>query len=107
MDGYQNDDLVKLNSIQKLYKEQLTINKKIEEICNEMDTIPELPKDLERWMGSLPDKDNPFKLEHYKKMSKISKKYINLIEEKDINSHKIKLMAIDNVIDKIKKIIEQ
>ena len=102
MDGY-----TKLDDIHSLFDKQIKINKEINAIADELDSLPEMPQDLEGWTVSISDTDKrEFKLSDFIKMSNISKKYTKLVEEKEINSSKLKIMLIDTVLEKIKEVLD-
>ena len=102
MDGYS-----KVDDIHALFDKQLKINKEINDIADELDGLPDMPNDLEGWTVSISDTEKrEFKLSDFIKMSDISKKYTKLVEEKEINSSKLKVMLIDSVLDKIKEVLD-
>jgi len=108
MDGYtkQEELLQKLTDMQELFNSQIEINKELTNVSVEIDSLPEMPDSLDSWVDSIPDINSEnFKLSDYKKMFKMNKKYGDLIEKREHNSQKIKILVIDNIIDKIKALL--
>lgn len=107
MDGYINTDPVnqedyqKYLYIQELYLNQVRIDKEIESISSEIKLIPKIPQNIESWASSFSSK---FKISDLNKVSKLNKKYNDLIEERKINGSKIKLFAIDNILVQIEQV---
>jgi len=110
MDGYnkQEEIVQKFFEMQELFDRQIQINKEISEINKEINNLPELPNNMDQWTDSIPDFDTPsFKLSDFRKLFKINKKYNSLLENRDNNSQKIKILVIDNLIDRIKDILDK
>lgn len=110
MDGYtKRDELVqKYNDMQELFNSQVEINEEISNVSIEIGSLPEMPESLDSWLDSIPKINSPnFKLSDFKKMFKMNKKYNDLIERRDHNSQKIRILAIDNIIDKIKDLLDK
>lgn len=107
MDGYLG--LVeKFVEMKSLVDNQKEINNKIEEISKQIITLPEFPKDIESWTTSLSKIDsNSFKLSDFKKMFKFSKQYNELVDQKEKNRLKIRELVVDNLIIKIKNILDK
>jgi len=109
MDGYLQSEKLSFEKsmidkylyMQNLYDTQKGIDKEIESIALEMDNLPKLPKSMESWINSF---SNNFKLSDFDKTFSLNKKYKKLIEERKSNSSKIKLFAIDNIIDQIEQV---
>lgn len=108
MDGYKDNIIEKLLFMQELFTKQVELNHEISLINKEMNSLPEIPDNMEQWIDSVSNIDAPgFRLEDFKKMFKISKKYNSLIESRDHNSTKIKILVIDNLLDRIKDILDK
>lgn len=110
MDGYtkQEELIQKYNDMQELFNSQVEINEEITNVSIEIGSLPEMPDSLDSWVDSIPDINSEnFKLADYKNLFKMSKKYNDLLERRDHNSQKIKILVIDNVIDKIKALLEK
>jgi len=110
MDGYtkQEDLINKYNDMQELFNSQVEINKEITTVSVEIGSLPEMPDSLDNWVDSISDiNSGNFKLSDYKKMFKMSKKYNELLEKREHNSQKIKILVIDNIIDKIKALLDK
>lgn len=109
MDGYSKDEAIiqKFMEMQNLYDAQIRIDNEITDLSNEIITLPPIPENLEAWTDSLADiNTNNFKLSDFKKMFKCNKEYSKLIEEKENNILKLRIMAIDNLIDRIKEALK-
>ena len=107
MDGYTNL-ITKFIEMKELVDNQVQINNEIKEISDEIITLPQIPDDLERWTESLSDIDSKnFKLSDFKKMFKFNKRYTELMERKENNTLKIRVLAIDNLLNKIKNILDK
>ena len=108
MDGYKAY-ISKLLEMQALYEEQMKINDEINSTSKEMSDLPEIPMDLDAWIDSIPDleKDSLFKISDFSKMFKVSRKYNKLMEDKEINTQKIKVAVIDNLIERINLLIHK
>jgi hypothetical protein len=106
-DGY--DIEVRLNNMEALLDDQDAINKELIDISNEIEVMPEIPYNIDRWLDSIPDmyKDKDFTLTDFKKMFKIQKKYNELLEKRSNNTAKIKVIVIDNLIDRIKDLLDK
>jgi hypothetical protein len=101
MDGYY------LIEMEELFNSQMKLNIDISNLTEDMRNLPTIPTNMESWIESIPDlNSNGFKLEDFKKIFKINKEYNNLMEKREENSHKLKIIAIDNLIDRIKDIIK-
>lgn len=87
--------------IQSLYNTQLEIDKEIANLSAEIESMPKMPPSMEGWISSF---SSEFKISHLGKIFKINKRYRELVEERKNNGTKIKLFAIDNVLDQIKEI---
>jgi hypothetical protein len=108
MDGYSKGEAIiqKFLELQELHDAQTKINSEIIDLSNEITTLPPIPENLEVWTDSLADiNTNNFKLSDFKKMFKCNKEYNKLIEEKENNTLKLRIMAIDNLIDRIREVL--
>lgn len=95
--------------MEALLDDQDAINKELIDISNEIEIMPEIPYNIDHWLDSVPDmyKDGEFRLADFKKMFKIQKKYNDLLEKRSNNITKIKVIVIDNLIDRIKDLLEK
>jgi hypothetical protein len=105
MDGYLKEDN-KIIEMQELIDNQIIINNEITSLSKEITSLPKIPNDLEKWADSLAD-DKSFKLADFKKMFKFNKQYSELTERLEDNARKIRILAIDNLIDKIKNMLNK
>lgn len=90
--------------IQELYQNQIKIDKEIELLSGEIEKLPKMPPNMERWISSF---RSDFKISDLSKICKINKRYKHLMEERKINGSKIKLFAIDNVIKQIEETVSK
>ena len=108
MDGYieVSDEIVeKYLKMQELFDHQVKLNKELVDISKELGEIPEMPENLEKWIDSIPNEKSKFRLTDYDKLFKVSRKYNKLAEKRDENAQKIKVLVIDNLIDRINEIL--
>lgn len=101
--------MITFNGMKDLFEYQLKLNSEISSITNEMNKLPEMPDDMEAWIDCLSDIDNEnnFKLSDFNKIFKFNKQYNDLLDRRADNSQKIKVLVIDNLIERIKVILEQ
>lgn len=108
MDGYTevSDDIIeKYLKMQDLFDHQVKLNKELVDISKELNEIPEMPENLEKWIDSIPNEKSKFRLTDYNRLFKVSKKYNQLAEKREENAQKIKVLVIDNLIDRINEIL--
>jgi len=108
MDGYTevSDEIVeKYLKMQELFDHQVNLNKELVDISKELSEIPEMPENLDKWIDSIPNEKSKFKLTDYNRLFKVSKKYNQLAEKREENAQKIKVLVIDNLIDRINEIL--
>jgi|ERR1700733_9407909 len=96
-DGYEN--------LQELIKKQINISKELIEASEELNAIPEMPKNLDKWIDSIPNEKSKFKLADYSRMFKVGRKYNQLVEKQEINGSKLKVVMIEELIEKIKEVL--
>lgn len=108
MDGYRVNEIIeRFEVMQHLFDVQVHLNHEMARILAELDAMPEIP-DIDDWVESLPDTESKnFKLDDFKKMFEINRQYNALVEEKDITASKIKVIVIDNLLDRIKDILDK
>jgi hypothetical protein len=88
----------KLLYIQELYEPQKKIDAEIATLSSEIESLPKMPASMDRWIGSF---RSNFKISDLTKIFKINKRYRTLMEERKSNGSKIKIFAIDNVLEQI------
>jgi hypothetical protein len=98
-DDVESPDYKKYLYLQELYENQKRIDAEIAVLSSEIDGLPKLPESMDRWIGSF---RSNFKISDLTKIFKINKKYRNLMEERRSNGRKIKIFAIENVLEQIK-----
>ena len=110
-DGYVSELSIELKnryvSMKELIDKQIKLNDNISSVSKQLNTLPEIPVDMNEWIESLSESDQDFKLKHFKILFKKSKEYNKLLEEKEKNSQKIKIVVIDNLIEQIKGMLEK
>jgi hypothetical protein len=107
-DGYiENETMQKYLEMQDLFDHQVKLNKELVDVSEELKLIPEMPKDLEKWIDSIPNEKSKFKLSDYAKLFKVGRKYDKLAEKREENAQKIKVLVIDNLIDRINEILRK
>lgn len=113
MDGYveaesftaaEAENYKKYIYIRQLYDNQIRIDNEIAELSSEIDSMPQMPENMEAWIGSF---RSNFKISDFTKIFKINKKYKKLIEERKNNGRKIKMFAIDNILDQINEVMSE
>jgi hypothetical protein len=108
IDGYSdaNNVLVeKYEKMQELFDTQIKISKELVDVSEELKLVPDMPKDLEKWIDSIPNENSKFRLTDFNKLFKIGRKYEKLVEKRKENDQKIKILVIDNLIDRINEIL--
>src|SRR5258708_16634507 len=104
MDGYIESP----TSNNELLETQTRLNNAIYETFDEIRSLRKLPSDINNWISSInlsPSK--VFKLSDLTKMRKINKKIHSLMEQQEVNSQKLKELAIDELLIKINTILEE
>lgn len=96
-DGYHN--------LQDLIKNQIKISKELIEASDELNSIPEMPKNLDKWIDSIPNDKSKFKLADYSKLFKVGRKYNQLVEKQEANAGKLKVVMIEELLEKIKEVL--
>ena len=91
----------KFHYIKALTDKQANINSEIQDLSQQIEELPLLPEDLDRWISSFETK---FKMKDFQTVFKINKRYQKLLEERDSNKSKIKMFVIDNLLDQIKEL---
>jgi hypothetical protein len=109
MDGYNSQELIdKYKDMEELYNHQLELNGEIETLTKEVNELPEVPYDLDKWADSLTDTSTKgFRLVDFKRLFVINKKYEKLIEERERNTIKMKSLVVDNLLNRIKEILDK
>jgi hypothetical protein len=106
MDGYKVQDIIdRFEAMQHLFDVQVHLNREMASILAELDAMPEIP-DLDAWISSVSD-NKSFKLENFKRMFEINRQYNAIVEEKDKTASQIKVIVIDNLLDRIKDLLDK
>lgn len=116
MDGYQetekqkNTDFSQIENynkfleLQELQKNQNRIDDEIANLSKEIKDLPEPPHNIDDWCSSF---NNKFKISDYKKMFNINRQYKKLLDERKENTRKIKIFAIENIIERINETVKK
>lgn len=110
MDGYSEiyeETIEKYLQMQDLFDSQVRLNKELVEVSEELKSIPEMPQNLDEWIDSIPNEKSKFKLADYDKLFKVSRKYTKITEKREENAQKIKVLVIDNLLDRIKELLRK
>lgn len=110
-DGYSVNEMTfenevikeKFIHIQGLRQKQISIDDEICALSKEIETLPSFPHNMDSWITSF---STDFKMGDFKKIFDINKRYRHLLSEREVNQHKIKEFALDNLIEQIKEITE-
>ena len=97
-----SDNYQKYLYIQELYANQVRIDKEITNLSSEIEKLPKMPPNIDRWISSF---RSGFKISDMSKLFKINRQYRELVEERKSNGSKIKLFAIDNIIAQIDEVV--
>lgn len=112
MDGYSKttdmknsdqDNMHKYMYMQQLHKNQQKIDIDIENISKELQKLPDMPYSMDGWISSF---QSNFKLSDFTKIFNLNKRYKNLLEDRKSNGSKIKIFAIENLIDQINEVVK-
>lgn len=104
-DGYKSEIIARFDELDTLVDKQQHIDKELTNLTDEMDNLPPIPESIDYWIDSVAEPGS-FKTSDFIKMFKMNKRYNELIEQKEITIQKMKVLAIENLIDKIKNLIE-
>ena len=96
-DGYSD--------IEEVINDQIKINTELIKASKELNDIPDMPKNLDKWIDSLPNEKTKFKLVDYSNLFKIGRKYNKLVERQKSNAQKLKVIMIDDLLKKIKDVL--
>lgn len=102
MDGYIFKEL------KSLLEKHNSYTKEIDDLNDQMKSMPEFPKSIDAWIDSVPDLNSKgFKLSDFKKSFIIHKKYTELTENRDANLKKLKIAVIDDLISQINNVLKK
>jgi hypothetical protein len=105
MDGYKPSrlDLFKLYS-----SNQSQVNTRLKQIAVEISSLPQIPKSMEEWIGSWSDPAiKSFGIDTFSKHLKIKKEYAKLADNADTNLREMKILAIEDLLEKINKTLNK
>lgn len=107
MDGYELIAPNTIDNMRRLCDNQIRINDELECIAKEIEIMPGMPRNIEKWLNSISLKNDRFKLSDFSRIFQISKKYNSLVEEKSKNISSLKIIIIENILDQIKSTIDE
>lgn len=102
MDGYVDSRTANSNLIQ----DQIKINDEIYETFNQIRNMPRPPPDINKWISSVDFSPKSFKLSDLVKMRNINKKMHSLMVKQEETSQKLKVLAIEDLINKINDVLK-
>jgi hypothetical protein len=106
MDGY--DTSSRLNQFKLYSNNQLKVNTRLKEIAVEIAALPKIPKSMDEWIGSWSDPAiKSFGMDTFSKHLKIKKEYAELADNADTNLREMKILAIEDLLDKINKTLNK
>jgi|ERR1700722_1555378 len=108
MDGYEIQDIInRFEAMEHLFDVQVHLNREMANILAELDAMPDIP-DIDDWVSSILDLEaKGFKLQNFRRMFEINRQYNTIVEEKDKTASQIKVIVIDNLLDKIKDVLDK
>jgi hypothetical protein len=100
-DGY--DKLLSRTERFQIFSENQTkVNSRLKEIAKEISELPKIPNSIDDWIESWTDsKKKSFGIDSFNKHLKIKKEYTSLVENADNNLREMKILAIEDLLDKI------
>lgn len=100
-DGYNQGD-ERFKSLKEKSAFQVKVNERLKEIAEELATLPKTPRSIDEWIESWhdPTRQN-FSISDYKKHMKINREYQKLVNDAENNLREMKILAIEDIIDKI------
>lgn len=100
-DGYDNQ-LSRTEKFQVCSANQAKVNARLREIAKEISELPKIPPSIDDWIDSWTDpKKEGFSINAFNKHLKIKKEYSELIENADSNLREMRILAIDDLLEKI------
>lgn len=109
-DGYNSTKhFVRLEKIKFHSANQLQFNNQLKEINKELLNMQQIPMVSDHWIESLPslDRKNNFSIKDYNKFLKLKKEYNQILEKSEDNLRELRILAIDDILDKIKNILKE
>ncbi len=102
MDGYIKPEPSRLDRYKLYSSNQCKVNERLKEIAEEITTLPKVPHSMEEWIGSWSELTNRgFGIDTFSKHLKIKKEYAELSDDADTNLREMKILAIEDLLDKI------
>lgn len=111
-DGYHivNFNLLspdKMEKFKQYVDQQSKINVRLKEISTEISNLPKIPNSIDEWIESWPESNKKkFNIEIYSKHFSIKREYYSLIENSEHNLREIKILTIEDLIEKIQNILD-
>lgn len=108
-DGYSFTDTIRSEKFKTCSANQIKLNQRLKEIAAEMANLPKPPRRIEDWVDGWADlsiKRN-FSMESYDKHIKFRKEYHKLVDTADSNLREMKLLVIEDLLEKINSTLEK
>jgi hypothetical protein len=102
MDGYVDVKIASNNLLQ----DQMKINDEIYETFDQIRNMPRPPSDINKWISSVDFSPKAFKLSDLVKMRTINKKMHSLMAKQEETSQKLKMLAIEDLINQINDVLK-
>jgi hypothetical protein len=102
VDGYDNYALSNLERLEHYAGNQLAVNGRLREIAEEISSLPKAPASMDEWIGTWTDLDGKgFGIHTYNKRAKIKREYNRLVDSSNSNLREMKIIAIEDLLEKI------
>lgn len=106
-DGYSKLEGSRLEQFKRFSTQQSQVNARLKEIAQDMNGMPKMPHSIDQWIesfGGLTKKS--FGIDTFVKQSKMSKEYHDLIDKSEANFREMKIIFIEDLIDKINHMLD-
>lgn len=110
MDGYQESPNLNHSDNFKYYlNNQDKLNTRLQELVKEANELPSFPGSIDDWVVSWADLNHNknFGINTVSKHLSIQREYDRIVEQSNENIRKMKILSIDDLLDKINKILEK
>lgn len=102
IDGYSNSIFSRAEKFKICSENQRKLNLRLKEIAKEISELPQIPYSMDEWIESLPDiKTKRFGIDAFSKHFRYKKEYLELMDNSDSNLREMKIIAIEDLLDKI------
>ena len=102
-DGYK---ISRMDRFKACSEHQSKIHSRIKEISQEINKLPKIPPSLDKWIEGWSDIDiRGFGMDTYEKHMNFRKEYSQLTENLDNNLREMKILTIEELLEKINKVM--